>query len=164
MTRTVRSRLKSSVALAAVVAQLARGRKHPLDLQVLIYPVLNQAGLEPSMVSFSEGLLLTEEDMRWFGEQYNPNRAGWVDPLASPILTEELYGLAPAVIVTAEFDPLRDQGEAYAALLRKAGVSVLGMRYTGTVHGFLSFPTRMGRSAIASIGSFVASEFSGHGE
>lgn len=150
--------------LAAVVAQLARGGNHPLDLQVLIYPVLNQAGLEPSMIRFSQDLLLTEEDMRWFGEQYNPSRTGWVDPLASPILTEDLKGLAPAVIVTAEFDPLRDQGEAYAALLRRAGVPVLGMRYTGTVHGFLSFPTKMGRNAIASIGSFIASEFSGHSE
>jgi acetyl esterase len=148
--------------LAAVIAQLAR-LNHELQLQVLIYPVLNHAGVEPSRIQFA-GLLLKEEDMHWFGEQYHANRMTIIDPLASPLLVEDLKGVAPAVIVTAEFDPLRDQGETYAMLLRKAGVPVIGTRYTGTIHGFLSFPTKMSKNAIEAIGAFISSEFSGSNE
>jgi acetyl esterase len=148
--------------LAAVVAQLERNN-HELRLQVLIYPVLNQAGVEPSRIQFA-GLLLKEEDMHWFGEQYHASRVSIVDPLASPLLLDDLKGLAPAVLVTAEFDPLRDQGETYAMLLRKAGVPVIGTRYTGTIHGFLSFPTKMSKNAIEAIGAFILSEFSGGNE
>lgn len=147
--------------LAAVVAQLAsKNGKDALKLQALVYPVLNQAGIERSVIEFSEDYLLTADDMTWFGEQYHTSASDSVDPLASPIHAADLAGLPPAIIITAECDPLRDQGEAYTSLLRKAGVPVIGLRYTGTIHGFMSFPNKMGINAIETVGAFIKSELS----
>ncbi len=82
-----------------------------------------------------------------------------MNPLASPLLEADLTGLAPAMIVTAEMDPLRDQGEMYAERLREAGVSVVAARYSGMVHGFFNFMfSRSARSVLASVASLLKSE------
>jgi acetyl esterase len=126
--------------LAAVTARLARDAGGPaLAAQLLIYPGTDfrdgGGARYPSRTENAEGYFLTAADMRWFSEHYvggsDPN-----DPRLSPILSESLAGLPPAVVVTAEFDPLRDEGEAYADALEQAGVPVTHVRYNGLIHGF----------------------------
>jgi acetyl esterase len=125
--------------LAAVIAQQSRLRPGPaLRLQVLMYPVTDlTAGAKhrPSVRENASGLFLTLDDMRWFDEQY---QADVGSPLASPAVAESFAGLPPALVITAEFDPLRDDGEHYAELLRAAGVDVRLRRYPGQIHGFMS--------------------------
>jgi acetyl esterase len=123
--------------LAAVAAQQLLAAGGPaLRAQVLIYPATELAMTFPSIKENGEGYLLTEDTMRWFMDHYQPVVD---DPLASPLLTEDLAGLPPALVITAEFDPLRDEGEAYADKLRAAGVPVVLTRYDGMIHGFFAF-------------------------
>jgi len=127
--------------LAAVVARMAKERGTPkLAGQVLFYPVANGASLDtPSYRAFGEKSLgLPTRDMQWFLDQYTPNPADRLNPLVSPLLARDLRGVAPALVVTAEFDVLRDEGEAYARRLEEAGVQVRLMRCQGMTHGFLS--------------------------
>jgi acetyl esterase len=120
--------------LAAVVAQHLHAAGGPaLRAQILIYPATELGMTFPSIKENGEGYLLTEETMRWFMGHYRPVVD---DPKASPLLTKDLSGLPPALVITAEFDPLRDEGEAYADKLRAAGVSVTQTRYDGMIHGF----------------------------
>lgn len=125
--------------LAAVVAQTAgEDARKRLCLQVLLYPVTDMTATPeqyPSMQENATGLFLTYDDMVWFHEQYATDESS---PLASPALAASLTGLPRAIVITAEFDPLRDQGEHYADLLRAAGVEVTLRRYNGQIHGFLS--------------------------
>jgi acetyl esterase len=129
--------------LAAVVTQCWRdeegGHRPPLAAQLLIYPVVDledDGGLRyPSRREHAEGYLLTGDDLRWFGAHYPGVDLDLDDPRLSP-LRGDLHALAPAVIVTAEFDPLRDEAEAYAAALAAAGVRVEHHRFAGLVHGF----------------------------
>jgi len=122
--------------LAAVVAQLARDAGAPaLTAQLLIYPGTDFEGGYASETENAEGYFLTRADMEWFTSQY-ASGVDTHDPRLSPIHAPDLSGLAPAVVVTAEFDPLRDQGEAYAAALERAGVPVIARRYDGLIHGF----------------------------
>ena len=126
--------------LAAVVAQRCRDEGGPaLSAQLLLYPVVDLAddveGRYPSRIDNAEGYLLSQADMEWFGDAYLPDRSLAKDPAASP-LHGELSGLPPAVVVTAEFDPLRDEGDAYAVALRDAGVPVVHERFEGLIHGF----------------------------
>jgi acetyl esterase len=126
---------------AAVVAQLCRADGPRLSAQLLIYPVVDMRASDsetyPSMREHAEdGVLLTEASMRWFHSSYAPTDAVANDPRCSPILTEDLSGLPPAVIATAEYDPLRDEGELYADRLRDAGVPVELRRYDSLTHGF----------------------------
>lgn len=120
--------------LAAVAALLARDAGHPqLRGQLLIYPVTDASMASRSYEENAEGYFLTRADMEWFYGHYAPDRpADW---RLSPLLAD-LQGVAPAVVYTAEFDPLRDEGEAYAARLRDAGVLVEVVRMDGLVHGF----------------------------
>lgn len=128
--------------ISAVVAQLARAEGRSLALQVLIYPatdVRDEAMDEyPSYAENAEAPILERPVLDYFRDN---SRTGGdnTSPLMSPALTEDLSGLAPAVVVTAEHDPLRDDGEAYAARLEAAGVPVTSTRYDGMPHGFLSF-------------------------
>jgi acetyl esterase len=123
--------------LAAVVALLARDHGGPsLALQVLTYPVTDVAAESASYAEFADGFLLTRDSMRWFIEHYVPERKDRLDWRASPLRAASLAGVAPALVVTAGFDPLRDEGEAYARRLREAGVRVDMICYGGMIHGF----------------------------
>jgi acetyl esterase len=125
--------------LAAVTAQLAvaaAGGPVPA-FQLLIYPVTDFAEVAQSRLEFAEGFLLTKESMDWFEEQFLGPDGDRRDPRASPLLAEDLAGVAPALVVTAGFDPLRDEGEAYATRLREAGVRTILRRHPGYVHGFI---------------------------
>ena len=135
--------------LSAVVAQLAKQPGGPrLAAQALFYPSTESAKMDtPSFREFGEKSLgLPRRDMDWFLQQYAPDPQDRLDPRVSPLLATDLRGLAPALVVTAEFDVLRDEGEAYARRLQEAGVPVTLLRCNGMVHGFLSMPGLIRRS------------------
>jgi len=124
--------------LAAVVALLARDHRAPsLALQVLIYPVTDVATAWPSYSQFAEGFMLTRDSMQWFIAQYLAPEADGGDWRVSPLRAPSLADVAPALVVTAGFDPLRDEGDAYAHKLREAGVRVDHISYGGMIHGFV---------------------------
>jgi acetyl esterase len=124
--------------LAAVCAALARDTGGPkIALQVLVYPVTDCDFTTASYQQHGEGLLLTRADMQWFFAHYVGDEARHADPLVSPMRAPSLAGLPPAFVLTAEYDVLRDEGEAFAAKLRDAGVAVTQRRYDGMAHGFL---------------------------
>jgi acetyl esterase len=125
--------------LAAVVAREAAASGPALGFQLLVYPVCDGTLARPSMTENAEGYFLTAPMMGWFWGHYMGTR-DWTDPLASPLHCpdEALAGVPPALVITAEFDPLRDEGEAYAERLRAAGVDVTATRYDGMIHGFFS--------------------------
>jgi acetyl esterase len=127
--------------LAACVAYDARERGQQLAFQLLVYPVIEADFERASYVECAEGYLLTRDAMQWFWKCYMPDAVQWVDPRVSPMHAEDLAGLAPALIITAEYDPLRDEGEAYGAALAGAGVPVQVRRYGGVIHGFFGMVT-----------------------
>ncbi|MUL65557.1 lipase [Mycobacterium sp. CBMA 234] len=137
--------------LAAVVSLLARDNHAPLPvLQFLMYPVTTFAGDTRSKVLFAEGYFLSKIDMDWFRANYLAESAlGPEDPRVSPLLADDLSGLPPALVLTGGFDPLRDEGEAYAAALATAGVPVDHRRYGSLVHAFGNFFPLGGDSATA---------------
>jgi acetyl esterase len=123
--------------LAAVISLIARERGGPrIAYQVLIYPVTDYAFDTPSYEQNADGYMLTREAMRWFWGNYLSSEADGAHPHASPLRASELAGLPPALVVTCEFDPLRDEGEAYGQRLGEAGVAVKVSRYDGMIHGF----------------------------
>ena len=107
--------------------------------QVLVYPNTDLTFSLPSVREKASGWGLDADGALWFAEQWVPDEARRSDPRVSPLLEPDLTGLPPAVVVTAEHDPLRDEGEAYAARLTEAGVPVRARRERGLVHGFLGF-------------------------
>ena len=123
---------------AAVALQLRGDDSARLAAQLLVYPATDfeNSVAHPSRQQNGKGYLLTEDDMEWFGEQYVPEGADRRDPRLSVLHAPDLSGLPPAVLATAEYDPLRDEGEAYADALEAAGVTVVRHRYDGMVHGF----------------------------
>lgn len=124
--------------LAAVVANMSRDHDHvEVIQQALIYPVTDGACDRPSMTDNAEGYLLTSTAMDFFHGHYLRSDADIADPRYSPIVSD-LVGAPPAVVVTAEFDPLRDQGNAYAEKLAASGVEVDHVEYEGMFHGFFS--------------------------
>jgi acetyl esterase len=126
--------------LAAVVAQRTRDRNGPkIALQALLCPVTNADFDNESYSEPENQLMLTRDGMIWFWDLYVPEHAQRLEPDASP-LQGDLAGLAPAYIMTAEYDILRDEGEAYAANLRAAGVDVRFSRHAGQMHGVLTLP------------------------
>jgi acetyl esterase len=126
--------------LAAVTAQQAvrRGGRAPA-FQLLIYPATDFARRYRSQDLFAEDLFLTDVHMKWFEGHYVPEGADLTDPRLSPLRADDLSGLPPALVVTAGFDPLRDEGEAYAKKLREAGVEVALRRHDDLIHGFINF-------------------------
>ena len=123
--------------LSAVIAQRARDRGGPsITLQVLVYPVTDSDFQRPSYTDPDHQLLLTREGMAWFWEHYLPDESKRTDPDASPLRAPNLAGLPPAVVLTAEHDPLREEGEEYAKQLEDGGVPVNFKRYVGQTHGF----------------------------
>ncbi|MBI4806297.1 MAG: alpha/beta hydrolase [Desulfovibrio sp.] len=129
----------SGAALAAGVAILAKRRNGPaIRHQTLIYPVTDGSCSLPSYSQFENGPNLTRKAMQWYWDQYAPSPEEKANDTASVLnaSVEDLTGLPPALVITAEFDVLRDEGEAFARKLIQAGVEVTATRYLGTIHGF----------------------------
>ncbi|MBK1785052.1 alpha/beta hydrolase [Prauserella cavernicola] len=126
--------------LSAVTAQVAVQRGGPAPaFQLLLYPGVDGTRRRRSRELFSNGFFLTDDQMTWFLDHYAPEGVDRADPRLSPLLTEDLTGLPPAYIATAGFDPLRDEGEAYAARLAEAGVPVALSRQADLIHGYANF-------------------------
>lgn len=125
--------------LAAVVCQQARDAGGPdIAFQLLAYPVVDCRLDRASYQENGQGYLLEVDTMRWFWDHYCPAAEARQAPAASPLRADDLTNLPPALVVTAEFDPLRDEGEAYAQALKAAGGTVTAIRYDGLVHDFFA--------------------------
>lgn len=126
-------------AMAAVVCQSARraGEKMPA-FQMLIYPATDSSRESASRKQFAEGYFLTKDLIDWFWSAYAPRGTDLADLRLSPLLEKDFAGLPPAFVLTAGFDPLRDEGRAYADRLIDAGVKTTYVNYPGTIHGFFS--------------------------
>jgi len=124
-----------NLAAATCLAARDGGGATPA-FQLLIYPAVDIGTRRRSRELFAERLLLTEEEIAWFREQYVPDPADLATPQASPLLADDLAGLPPAYVTTAGFDPLRDEGEEFAAALSRAGVTVAYRCHDTLVHGF----------------------------
>ncbi len=137
-TRVIVAGDSAGANLAAAVALLSRDRGGPeISLQLLIYPVLDQRCGSESYAAFAEGHGLTKSAMQWFWRQYLGNEDLPIRPLASPLLADDLTDLPVAHVITAEYDVLSDEGEAYVEKLLAAGVPVTHRRYEGMIHGFV---------------------------
>jgi acetyl esterase len=145
--------------LAAALSQLAVREGTPAPaLQLLLYPLLDRTADRESMGHFAEGFLLTRADVAWFHSHYAGTvGADSADPRISPLRCRELSGLPPALVITAGFDPLRDEGEAYAAALQAAGTPAVLRRFDGLVHGFanLAVLSPACRAAVVEIASML---------
>ena len=147
--------------LAAVVALLARDHGAPsLALQVLVYPVTDVGAESQSYADFAEGFMLTRDSMRWFIAHYLTGKHDAVDWRVSPLRAPSLARVAPALVVMAGFDPLRDEGDAYARKLREAGVRVDTICYGGMIHGFVPMGRLIetGNRAVAHIAATLRQE------
>jgi len=121
--------------LAAVMTLMARDRGGPKIVhQMLIYPVMLHGYDTPSYTDNADGYLLTKTMMQWFWDHYLRDKKDGQSPYAAPGLVENLAGLPPAFVLTCEYDPLRDEGEAYAEQLKRYGVPVKLSRYAGAIH------------------------------
>lgn len=141
--------------LAAVVSLLARDRDEPtIDHQVLFYPAISADDDWPSVADPETGLLFSAADMAWFGEQYLADPLHAANPYAFPLEACSHADLPPATVVTAGFDPLRDEGRAYAEALAASGVPVTHRNYDDMIHGFVSMVGRVdgAKTAIAAVG------------
>ncbi|MHB1492378.1 MAG: alpha/beta hydrolase [Thermoplasmataceae archaeon] len=146
--------------IAASSCLKLKDNEYPLPLlQVLFYPFMGPDFFSESMREFSEGYFLTMEEMNWIGDNYLESRKDAIDPYFSPVLHENLKGLPEAIIVTAEYDPLRDQGEMYVSRLYSAGVPVTSIRGKGMIHGFLGLfsVARAADSIITMVFSLIGS-------
>lgn len=146
--------------LAAVVTLMARERGVPkVAYQLLHVPVTDHDFDTPSYRANGTGFGLTRGGMRWYWDHYAPDPRARDDPYASPLRAKDLSGLPPAHVITAECDPLRDEGKAYATRLRDAGVPTTYVEYPGMVHGFTAMATTipLGRTAIDDMGAALRS-------
>lgn len=125
-----------NLAAALCLRQVERGLDVPA-FQVLVYPAVDCGGTYPSHFENAEGYLLTREAMAWFWSNYTGEFGNPSDPFISPMCAANFAGQPPALVLTAEFDPLRDEGEAYAARLRESGIDATCIRYDGQVHAFM---------------------------
>jgi acetyl esterase len=148
--------------MTAAVTLMAKQRGGPrIAAQLLYYPVTDASFDTPSYQQFAEGYWLRREGMQWFWDQYLSDPAQRVEILASPLRAthDDLAGLPPALVIVDEADVLRDEGEAYAAKLRAAGVPVTTVRYLGTVHDFVMLhalkDTQAAKAATAQGGEFL---------
>ncbi len=124
--------------LAAAVSLMARDRQldPALGFQLLIYPVTERNFSTASYTNNAEGYLLSKASMEWYWNHYLSDPSDASNPYAAPMQAADLSGLPPALVVTAEYDPLCDEGEAYGARLKAAGVPTTCTRYDGMIHGF----------------------------
>ena len=148
--------------LAAVVALMARdSSKLRLTLQVLVYPVTDLRAESASYSNYAEGYFLTRAAMQWYIAQYAPTPQAIEDWRASPLRAPWVHGVAPALIIAAELDPLFDEGEAYARRLQGARVPVEYHRLDGMIHGFLTMGGRIdaANQAVATIAAALRKAF-----
>jgi len=124
-----------NMATAVCIQARDSGATMP-SMQLLLYPITDAVGGQASRDTFAEGFVLTRADMRYFEERYIPEGIDGADPRASMMRAEDVSGLPPAYVATAGFDPLRDEGETYAARMREAGVRVVLQRHPGLIHTF----------------------------
>jgi acetyl esterase len=150
--------------LAAGVALRARSDGLALVGQLLVYPNTDQLADDESMRTSDDRYLFNHHSVAWYRQHYLANPDDAANPLASPLLAKTLAGLPPALVITAEYDPLRDQGEARR--LADEGVQVELSRYPGMAHGFFTMAGTVGasRSALAQAGSALAKWFAGQGD
>jgi len=151
--------------LAAAVALRARDEGVTLALQALLYPALDSTMSTGSWREFGDGYFLSAAQMAWYWHQYAVESGVRSQPEVSPSQCTSLKGLAPSLIVTAEYDLLRDEGEQYAEGLRAAGVPVRLWRFSGQIHGFLSLGASLPevRDAKLSIAALVGAALHGGG-
>jgi len=141
--------------LAAVVSQISNQNNGPeISFQLLIYPTTQAHKETPSMVENGKGFMLEKATMEWFMECYVPDGVDMADPRLSPLMAKDMSGLPPAYVITAQFDPLRDEGKAYADRLRESGVDVTHMHYDDMIHGFFNMTALVedGREAVKHAG------------
>jgi len=133
--------------LAAAVAMMCRDREGPtLVHQLLVYPVTDHRFDTSSYKENGTGYFLSEKMMRWFWHHYLETEADGDNPLASPLRAPDLGGLPPATVLTAEYDPLRDEGRAYAKRLEEAGITTTHIDYPGVFHGFFGMTAQIPRA------------------
>jgi acetyl esterase len=147
--------------LAAAVALRARPDGPALAGQLLVYPNTDQLADDPSMRAADDPFLFNRHSVEWYRQHYLTSPGDAAHPLASPLRAESLAGLPPALVITAEYDPLRDQGEAYARRLADEGVPVELSRYPGMAHGFFTMAGTVdaSRAAIAQAASSLRAWF-----
>ena len=148
--------------LATVVAMMARDRGGPtLSQQTLLNPMTDHNFETASYHENAEGYSLTRKTMMWYWEQYLNGEADVGNPYAVPAASEDLSGLPPALLVVGEYDPLRDEGEAYAKQLQAAGVPTTCTRYDGVIHNFFLMPStvEVATKAVAQISEALKSAF-----
>jgi acetyl esterase len=151
----------SGANLATVVAQMTRDKGDPrLAFQLLLFPGTDFRLQTPSMQELAEGYNVTKEMMLDIRSNYVPNEADWTNPLASPLLAPDLSNLPPALIITAEYDPLRDDGELYGKRLQEAGVQTTVTRYDGMIHDFPDMLGELGEPAFNQMASALRAVFS----
>lgn len=148
--------------LSTVVCQLTRGEAHTPCFQLLIYPGTDLVERTRSRALFEEGFVLEGRMIDWFLGQYIPEGADKSDARLSPLRAADLSGMPPAYLITAGFDPLRDEGKAYADAMRTAGVSVRYRNHEGFVHGFATMSAFAPvRAAITDMADELARAFGG---
>jgi acetyl esterase len=150
--------------MAAVCAIRSRDRGAPrLALQLLVYPVTDHVMSTPSYRKYADGPLMGKCSMVWYWDQYLPDVGSRDDPEASPLRTRDLSGLPPAIVVTAEYDPLRDEGLAYAERLRRAGVPVSAHHYEDMPHPFFPLVNLFTRAdeAVEQVGGEIRTAIAG---
>jgi len=148
--------------LATVVAMIARDRKGPtIACQVLIYPTTDASKSMPSIESLKDGYLLTKEMIHWFSKNYCGLEDNLRQSYLSPLFATDLINLPPALVITAEFDPLKDEGEEYARKLKESGNHVVFKEYEGMIHVFFQMPKYLpeARMAEAQVASFLQQYF-----
>lgn len=149
--------------LAAVLTHLMRGRSPlPISFQALVYPQTDLTFSSLSHQEYGSGYLLERDSLEWYKKQYVPQNTGPEHPQLSPLFAEDFSSLPPALIITAEYDPMRDEGETYAQKLQSAGVPTILKRYSGMVHGFFQMGGLIdeARLAIEEVGTTLKTHFS----
>lgn len=148
--------------LAAAVCLMSRDRGSTMpSFQTLVYPVTDRNFTTESYLGNAEGYQLSRDGMIWYWDHYLQSDADAFNPYAAPLQAEDLSGLPPAMVITAEFDPLRDEGEAYARRLESAGVSTTCTRYAGMIHGFFGMAAAVdkGKQAVDQAATMLRTTF-----
>ncbi|MGA8115757.1 MAG: alpha/beta hydrolase, partial [Actinocatenispora sp.] len=146
---------------AAVTLQARDGGGPDLAGQLLVYPNTNYHAETPSLRDNADPCFFNSSSVDWYWKHYLTDPADGADPLCSPLRAETLKGLPPALVITAEYDPLRDEGEQYAARLERDGVPTRLSRYDGMIHGFFAMSGALddGARAMAEAAEFLRATF-----